>query len=137
MKRKSPIQIFKEEGRKKAFANLPYFEFQINKNDRFPPNTDLRHAIKSLSETPSINTIDDWQELYESKIILSLRNKKRKNPFKKGMKVKFKKEYSTPEERKARFILVELKGDRADIKLISNLAIAPIETVKTYMIEPA
>lgn len=67
----------REAARKIAMQNAPSLCEEILKRDRFQPSWALKNMIKALSIHSWLNTQEEWQRYFESKIILKVRTLQR------------------------------------------------------------
>lgn len=65
------------EGQKLAKANEAAIKKQIAERDRYQASWALTNMVKALNMFSFLNTVEDWQRMYEAKIILRERARRK------------------------------------------------------------
>jgi hypothetical protein len=66
------------EGQKLAKANENAIKKQIAERDRYQASWGLTNMVKALNIFSWLNTVEDWQRMYEAKIILRERARRKR-----------------------------------------------------------
>ena len=62
-----------KEGLRRANANADAIAAQIEKKDHYQASWAMKNMIKALGMMSGQNTVEEWQRMYEAKIVLKVR----------------------------------------------------------------
>lgn len=66
------------KGQRLAKANENAIKKQIAERDRYQPTWAMKNMVKALNMLTWLNTVEDWQRMYEAKIILRERARRKR-----------------------------------------------------------
>lgn len=69
------VEERKKEGRARAQSNRARLENEVRTRDRFQASWAMRNMIKALGMMQWQNTVEDWQRLFEAKIVMAARSR--------------------------------------------------------------